>query len=175
MTPSTLHLSLTSALVVLLASLCVGCGGTRMQRLDVVIKLDQTLIDRKETVEVDVVAVAADKRSTWESRDVSNYFFGSGSAKERGELDVTARERIVRSFTLDPANPQVTLGRKDRIWNVWSRGKSLHLFVLSNYPYTKPSGADSDARRQYVSLDASAWKGQKPVVEFVVTPSGVQR
>jgi hypothetical protein len=164
-----------AVLLVLLASLMLGCGGPKMQRLDVVVKLDQTLIDNKETVEVDLVAVAADRRSAWETRDVSDYFFGSGSEKDRAELDVTARDRIVRSVTLNAETPEVLITRKDRIWTVWSRGKAMHLFVLSNYPYTKPAGADTDSRRQYVSLDSTAWKGQKPRVEFVVTRSGVQR
>lgn len=173
-TPLT-HRNIHGALLVLLASLILGCGGPKMQRLDVVVKLDQTLIDAKETVEVDLVAVASDRRSAWETRDVSNYFFGSGSDKERAELDVTARDRVVRSVTLNAEAPEVLITRKDRIWGVWSRGKAMHLFVLSNYPYTKPAGADADARRQYVSLDSTAWKGQKPRVEFVVTRNGVQR
>ena len=166
---------LYASLLVFLVTLVVGCGGPKMQRLDVLVRLDQTLIDNKETVEVDLVAVSNERRSNWETRDVSSYFFGSGSDKDRAELDVTARDRIVRSIKLDAGTPEVVLPRKDRLWGVWSRGKAMHLFVLSNCPYAKPSGSATDSGRQYVSLDATAWKGQKPRVEFVVTRSGVQR
>lgn len=159
----TLSSKLMMGVLGLVCMACVGCGGPRMSRHDVVVSMDEALKSSgTPTVKVDIVGIPETEREQWAGKNISDYWRPSDGLRK----DAVARKEM--TFAAGRTDAQV-LKKTDPQWDEWSKRKAMYLAVVADLPGSSRDG--SDGRRIILPLDAARWDPEDQTIKIVVQSS----